>query len=51
MDKVNKIIKSTSSNQIWSMDTKQINTKERLIILLVIIDGFLPLCTILNFIT
>ncbi|WP_342272824.1 IS3 family transposase [Spiroplasma endosymbiont of Acasis viretata] len=41
MDKVNKDYKSTtSSNQIWSMDTKQINTKEGWLYLFVIIDFY-----------
>ncbi|WP_252319306.1 DDE-type integrase/transposase/recombinase [Spiroplasma endosymbiont of Lariophagus distinguendus] len=41
MDKVNKNYKiTTSSNQIWSMDTKQINTKEGWLYLLVIIDFY-----------
>lgn len=41
MDKVNKNYKSTtSSNQIWSMDTKQIKTKEGWLYLFVIIDFY-----------
>lgn len=41
MDKINKNYKSTtSSNQIWSMDTKQINTKEGCLYLFVIIDFY-----------
>ncbi len=41
MDKVNKDYKSTTaSNQIWSMDTKQINTKEGWLYLFVIIDFY-----------
>lgn len=41
MDKVNKNYKSTTaSNQIWSMDTKQINTKEGWIYLFVIVDFY-----------
>lgn len=41
MDKVNKDYKSTTaSNQIWSMDTKQISTKQGWLYLLVIIDFY-----------
>ncbi|WP_342273022.1 hypothetical protein [Spiroplasma endosymbiont of Acasis viretata] len=45
MDKVNKDYKSTtSSNQIWSMDTKQINTKEGWLYLFVVM--FSNLCNL-----
>lgn len=41
MDKVNKNYKSTTaSNQIWSMDTKQIKTQEGWLYLFVIIDFY-----------
>lgn len=41
MDKVNKDYKSTTSlNQIWSMDTKQINIKESWLYLFVIINFY-----------